>query len=223
MSKEDKIDSKERLLAAGLKIFAEKGYNGSTFRDICDEAGSNIASINYYFSDKEGFYLAVREYAHAKHRQAIVKCWAALETDPWIALRLNIELLLEKTFDDTMFQANWLHMRELIDMDSIPKTPITQEMQESFNQYNANMRRLMSALLGDAATPQNMSLLRFTYHSLCGFLPIHKQIEDRCLKGQGQFSVTGIDRKTMSDFIFDAVKRTVESMQRKMAQKKQAF
>ena len=44
------------LLAVASEIFAEKGYRDTTIADICERAGTNIASVNYHFGDKETLY-----------------------------------------------------------------------------------------------------------------------------------------------------------------------
>ena len=51
--------AREQLIAHGTRIFAAKGYSGASTREICDAAGVNVASIHYYFGDKEGLYRAV--------------------------------------------------------------------------------------------------------------------------------------------------------------------
>lgn len=43
---------------SALRLFADKGYEGATTREICDAAGANISSIRYYFGDKAGLYRA---------------------------------------------------------------------------------------------------------------------------------------------------------------------
>jgi AcrR family transcriptional regulator len=48
--------ARDRILQAAGRIFAEKGFRGSTVREICDAAGVNIASVNYYFGDKKSLY-----------------------------------------------------------------------------------------------------------------------------------------------------------------------
>jgi TetR/AcrR family transcriptional regulator, regulator of cefoperazone and chloramphenicol sensitivity len=63
-----KTNSKTRqaIMEAAGKIFAEEGYSKATVRDICRQASANIAAINYHFGNKKGLYLAV-----LKHYQEI--------------------------------------------------------------------------------------------------------------------------------------------------------
>ena len=48
--------AKDRILVSAGRIFAEKGFRCSTVREICDAATVNIASVNYYFGDKQKLY-----------------------------------------------------------------------------------------------------------------------------------------------------------------------
>ena len=47
---------KERLLEAAGRVFVEKAFRDATVAEICDLAGANIASVNYYFGGKEALY-----------------------------------------------------------------------------------------------------------------------------------------------------------------------
>ncbi len=52
-------DARSRLVISALRLFAEKGFEAATTREICDAAGTNISAIRYYFGDKAGLYRAV--------------------------------------------------------------------------------------------------------------------------------------------------------------------
>ena len=55
----DGEQSRERLLLAGLRLFAQHGYNKTSTREIAEAAQVNVAAISYYFGDKAGLYRAV--------------------------------------------------------------------------------------------------------------------------------------------------------------------
>jgi AcrR family transcriptional regulator len=55
-------DTKKRIIETAGNIFAELGFQDTTVREICKQAGVNIAAINYHFGDKKGLYLAVLKY-----------------------------------------------------------------------------------------------------------------------------------------------------------------
>jgi TetR/AcrR family transcriptional regulator, regulator of cefoperazone and chloramphenicol sensitivity len=57
------LKTKQRLLMTASRIFAEKGYQDATIAEICEQAQTNIAAVNYHFQDKENLYLQAWRYA----------------------------------------------------------------------------------------------------------------------------------------------------------------
>lgn len=57
-TRSDGAQSRERLLLAAMRLFAEQGFARTSTREIALAAGTNIASISYYFGDKAGLYRA---------------------------------------------------------------------------------------------------------------------------------------------------------------------
>lgn len=48
--------TEEKIKAAAYKLFTRKGYAGTRTRDIAEEAGINLALLNYYFRSKEKLF-----------------------------------------------------------------------------------------------------------------------------------------------------------------------
>ncbi|HMO14987.1 MAG TPA: CerR family C-terminal domain-containing protein [Pirellulaceae bacterium] len=57
--------TKHKILMAAGPIFAEKGMQHATIREICAAAEVNLASVNYYFTDKATLYLETVHFARA--------------------------------------------------------------------------------------------------------------------------------------------------------------
>lgn len=52
----EKLATSAQLVASASAVFAEAGFRGATVRDICRQAGANVAAVNYHFGGKEGLY-----------------------------------------------------------------------------------------------------------------------------------------------------------------------
>ena len=55
----DSRDTKDRLLDAAERLYAERGLAGASLRAITTAAGTNLASVNYHFGSKEALIDAV--------------------------------------------------------------------------------------------------------------------------------------------------------------------
>jgi len=55
-------ETRARIIAAAMRLFGEKGYEGASTRDIAAAAGVNAPALQYYFDNKEGVLRACIEY-----------------------------------------------------------------------------------------------------------------------------------------------------------------
>lgn len=71
--------TREKLLLAAIDVFGRYGFDGTTTRALADAAGVNLQAIPYYFSGKEGLYIAAAEHiaglvvAHVAERRDRVR------------------------------------------------------------------------------------------------------------------------------------------------------
>ena len=56
----------ERLIEVGTRLFATRGLDGTSIRDLADAAGVNVAAVHYHFGGKEQLYAAVVEQVFAR-------------------------------------------------------------------------------------------------------------------------------------------------------------
>src|ERR1700722_2215522 len=59
----DPAATKQRILDAGEREFAARGFAGARLREIAETAGVQPALIHHYFTDKQGLYRAVLDRA----------------------------------------------------------------------------------------------------------------------------------------------------------------
>jgi len=55
------VATRERLLTAAEKVFADNGYDGAKLSDIADVAGISVGAVYFRFKDKDALFLGVAE------------------------------------------------------------------------------------------------------------------------------------------------------------------
>jgi len=66
-------NARERLLATAIGMFAEKGYAGTSVREIVEQAGVSKPVLYYYFQSKEGLFLAILEMAENLQKELLAR------------------------------------------------------------------------------------------------------------------------------------------------------
>ncbi|MFT6602493.1 MAG: AcrR family transcriptional regulator, partial [Bacteriovoracaceae bacterium] len=57
-------DTKEKILDVANELFAEKGFKGTSIREIAKIADVNLSAVNYHFTNKETLYAQVFQRNH---------------------------------------------------------------------------------------------------------------------------------------------------------------
>lgn len=92
---EKELTTEEKILLSASKVFTEKGFAGTRTRDIAEEAGINLALLNYYFRSKEKLFEQVMK---AKIVLLFGQILPIL-TNEKTTLEEKIDLATEKYFD----------------------------------------------------------------------------------------------------------------------------
>lgn len=61
MKKPKDENSKSRILEAATTLFAQKGFDGTSIREICKKANVNLCMISYYWGGKQELYNGIIE------------------------------------------------------------------------------------------------------------------------------------------------------------------
>lgn len=82
----DRQNSREQILKHAATLFAAKGYNGVSMRELSSSVGLTAAGIYHHFSDKKALYLEMMKYVFSDKHGSIS---AALNTEGTALERLE--------------------------------------------------------------------------------------------------------------------------------------
>ncbi|HLW64137.1 MAG TPA: CerR family C-terminal domain-containing protein [Gemmataceae bacterium] len=137
-------DTRDRLILAAEEVFAAKGFEAASVRDILRRANvKNIAAINYYFGDKERLYIETVKNAHTC-------CNAGIPFPDWPAgaapeqkLRDFVHTMLQRLFQPQRPTAFQLMLREM----AFPTKACVEVVQEYIRPMAAVLAGILEELL----------------------------------------------------------------------------
>jgi len=73
-------NARQRLLETATELFADKGYAGTSVREIVERAGVSKPVLYYYFKSKEGLFYAILEWAADVQQEILNEIFATSGT-----------------------------------------------------------------------------------------------------------------------------------------------
>jgi AcrR family transcriptional regulator len=103
----------KHILRKAEELFAEKGYDGSTVRDIAQAAAVNLAMISYYFGSKEKLIETLFAERMGSIRLRIESVVNNEAVSPFQKLEILIDQHIERVFERQPFYILMLHEQML--------------------------------------------------------------------------------------------------------------
>lgn len=98
------MEKREIILSTAMKLFGQKGFEGTSVREIASGADVNPAMISYYFGSKEKLFEKLVE-----HKAAFLKSvFAELVNNPSLTQIEKIFVVIDR-YVDRMFQTPQFH------------------------------------------------------------------------------------------------------------------
>ena len=186
MSSPDPI--RERLIHAAGEIFAERGFRGTTVREVCRRASANIAAVNYYFRDKQGLYVEAVKAAHCAPPERRLQFPQPLSTDQKLYLFVRGFLSQLLSTDRPVWHAQ-LMMRELAE----PTDACVALVEEYLRPMAEVLESILREVVPPAMSRDQFFLYGFSVVSQCLFYKVQKPIAE-LLVGRELYSTYTVPR-----------------------------
>lgn len=162
---------RDRLLEAAGEVFAERGFDGATVREITRKAGVNVAAVNYYFRDKDELYAATLRHAHTAACQLPYDTEATMTGED--RLHMFVENLLRRFLDP--LRPRWhgqLMAREMAQ----PTRIFAQLIEEAFRPKFGWLKRAIADIGGGRFADGELDLLATSIIGQCLFYRQNRQV-----------------------------------------------
>lgn len=166
-------DVRTRIMQAAGPVFADKGFQSATVREICQAADVNLAAINYYFGDKERLYIETVKCAQRLVAERVPMPTWAEGTTAEERLAEYIETLLSRMLDN--HQMPWqsrLMMREILD----PSTACQELAEEYFRPQFTLLLSIVRELAGPAVPQHELEKFAFSVVGQCVYYRVGRPI-----------------------------------------------
>src|SRR3954466_8308931 len=97
-TKLDSLSTQEKIKEAARKVFLRKGFSATRTRDIAEEAGINLALLNYYFRSKQKLFEEVMK----EKIQTLLQTVVPVLINPATTLEDKIKLIVSNYIEVLM-------------------------------------------------------------------------------------------------------------------------
>src|SRR5262245_16070249 len=180
--------TRQRLLDAAERLFAEKGFEGTSVDEITREAGANRAAISFHFGGKEQLYIEAVKYAHRTCHEGVPFPEYPPGTPATERLRGFIRTMVQRMAAEPDPFATQLMMREMAQ----PTAACVEVVREYIRPMADRLREILGELLPNSDATQ-IYMTGFSIVGQCLFYKQNRPVA-QLLMGDEEFAKLDVDR-----------------------------
>ena len=96
-------DKREHILIVAEELFAGKGFDGTSVRDIAHQAGVNLAMISYYFGSKEKLLESLVEFRAGYAYGILEELNKDQSLSPWDKIDRLVDFYVDRVLNNLRF------------------------------------------------------------------------------------------------------------------------
>jgi AcrR family transcriptional regulator len=184
--------TRDRIIEAAGEIFAEKGFDATTVRDICQQAEANVAAVNYYFGDKQRLYVEAVVRAHRwRMERARLPEWS-IDTPPERKLADFIATFIRRI--RTGPENTW-HTRLIMREMTSPHEACVELVQSSIRPQFEILQGILRELLPKETSEEKLHLTAFSIVGQCLFYHFADPVIRNLVTGE-EYADYGVEKLT---------------------------
>lgn len=162
IGQQDDRDTRGALLRAATFVFADRGFDAATLREVTRAAGANIAAVNYHFRSKDELLRLTLEQClgplNAARLEAMKSCEQAQQPTLRMVLHAIVAPLVELSLDERGGRAA---IRLMLQTKALPRDLTNEIFAEQFDELHRLSRHMLQRVAPHLSESQ--IALRYEY------------------------------------------------------------
>jgi len=205
--------SKNKIIKSAIVLFANNGFDSTSTREICKQAGVNLSLIPYYFGNKDGLYIDIIEsivdygLISLKEEIELANNVRTMNSDEKINLFKN---LLWK-YTDFLYSENVpsSFVILMIKEQAVSNSKFSKIYSQKINVLYDALRKILAAILNKKNSDK---FIVFQVSSIIGQILGYKIIQRQTLDALNQDLYTKDDLKVIKNLVFSYVNDFVDKI-----------
>lgn len=138
LREDQKEKRRQEILYAGLSLFVQKGYTGTTIKDIAGAVGMSVGLMFHYYASKEELYLALVSLGIEGPMSSV----QPTQMEPMAFFEATAERLLRYIQSEPFIAKMFLLMHQAYNSEDVPQS--AKELLTGFDVYTPTAQIIIS-------------------------------------------------------------------------------